>query len=300
MRKSILCPVLAAVLGAAGFALRKWELATAFEADTGLVTPGMPATIALAVLSAAAVVLFLLLSLGRHRAFPGGFDEAFAAQGNTLFLGAVVLGAFLAFGGAALELVSVGERYRQAAAMALQGMGGNPFLAVLLPVLLAVFSALAGAGALILGRKCYRGEPVGRFSGVTLLPAYALCIWLIGAYQARASDPVVQDYIYELLAIICALLGSYYLAGFVFQRPRPGSTLFFALCGVYFSLVTLADRHDGATLLLYGFCVCYLLAFAALLLWQEERKRPSPEPEGPRMPGGAEPDYHNQTGGNPQ
>ena len=36
MRKEIVLPVVAAAMGAAGFALRKWELASAFEADTGL------------------------------------------------------------------------------------------------------------------------------------------------------------------------------------------------------------------------------------------------------------------------
>ena len=39
MRKSVVCPILAVALGAAGFALRKWELSTAFEPETGLVTP---------------------------------------------------------------------------------------------------------------------------------------------------------------------------------------------------------------------------------------------------------------------
>ena len=37
--------------GAAGFALRRWELATAFEADTGLPIDGAPATLALIALS---------------------------------------------------------------------------------------------------------------------------------------------------------------------------------------------------------------------------------------------------------
>lgn len=290
MRKSVVCPILAVALGAAGFALRKWELSTAFEPETGLVTPGMPSTIALIAVSAAAVLLFLLCAMGKHADFTGEFHQAFAAKGNTFFLSAAVLGAFLAFGGAALELASVAGSYREARAMALQGMGGNPFLAILLPVVLAGFSAAAGASVLMLARKCYRGETVERMSGGVLLPAYALCLWLIVAYQARASDPVIQDYIYELLAIICALLAAYYLAGFAFQRPRPGKTVFFALSGVYFSLVTLADRHDPATLLLYGFCVCYLLAFVTALLAQDGRPRPVQEPEGPRMPGEADQD----------
>ena len=56
MRKELVLPVTAAVSGAAGFFLRRWELASAFEADTGLPIPGMPATWALIALSAAAVL----------------------------------------------------------------------------------------------------------------------------------------------------------------------------------------------------------------------------------------------------
>ena len=35
MRKEILLPAVAVAGGGAGFVLRRWELATAFEADTG-------------------------------------------------------------------------------------------------------------------------------------------------------------------------------------------------------------------------------------------------------------------------
>ena len=70
MRKELVLPVTAAVSGAAGFFLRRWELASAFEADTGLPIPGMPATWALIALSAAAVLALALLCRGSHRVFP--------------------------------------------------------------------------------------------------------------------------------------------------------------------------------------------------------------------------------------
>ena len=44
MRKDILLPGVAVVGGAAGFLLRRWELSTAFEPDTGLPVAGAPAT----------------------------------------------------------------------------------------------------------------------------------------------------------------------------------------------------------------------------------------------------------------
>ena len=84
MRKEIVLPVVAAAMGAAGFALRKWELASAFEADTGLPISGAPATGALIVLSiAAAVILFFLCRAG-YRPFTGGYDAAEVTAALTL------------------------------------------------------------------------------------------------------------------------------------------------------------------------------------------------------------------------
>ena len=39
MRKEIVLPAATVAVGAAGFLLRRWELATAFEPDTGLHIP---------------------------------------------------------------------------------------------------------------------------------------------------------------------------------------------------------------------------------------------------------------------
>ena len=64
MLRVILLPVLAVVGGVGGFFLRRWELATAFEAETGLAIPGAPATVALIVLS---VVVAALVWTGDER-----------------------------------------------------------------------------------------------------------------------------------------------------------------------------------------------------------------------------------------
>ena len=71
MRRALILPVTAIAGGAAGFFLRRLELATAFEPDTGLPIPDMPVTWALIALSAAVAVLLLLLSLGAGRGMEG-------------------------------------------------------------------------------------------------------------------------------------------------------------------------------------------------------------------------------------
>ena len=101
MRKEILLPAVAVAGGGAGFVLRRWELATAFEADTGLPIPGTPATLALIALSVAMAAVLALLCRGKYPSFTG-YDEAFQAKGNTLYATAMVLSAFLLLGAAVL------------------------------------------------------------------------------------------------------------------------------------------------------------------------------------------------------
>ncbi len=67
-------------------------------------------------------------------------------------------------------------------------------------------------------------------------------------------------------AIVCALLGAYYLAGYSFQTGRPRRCVFFCLMGSCFCLVTLADGHALPQLMLYGAMAVFLAAHAAVLL----------------------------------
>lgn len=266
MRKEVLAPLAALVLGAGGFALRKWELATAFEPDTGLVTPGMPSTIALIVLSVAAALLLFFLVRGQYYPFPGGYDEAFSVSGDTLTVTALVLAAFLMAGSGLWNLYL-------------------HFLAkeAVFPVtrlLQSVLSVVSAGAVFYLAARSYRGQSVGKYPMGVLAPGYTFCLWLTASYQNRAADPVVQDYLYELLAIICALLATYYIASFAFaKKKKVTNTLFFGLLTVYFILTTLADSHDGPTMLLYGGALLYVLTMSYCLLRAEGQPHPDPVPE---------------------
>ena len=73
MRKDITLPILALAGGAAGFLLRRWQLASAYLPETGLFLRGAPSTYALAGLfallalfawnSASSSISFLCISL---------------------------------------------------------------------------------------------------------------------------------------------------------------------------------------------------------------------------------------------
>ena len=274
MRKEILLPAVAIAGGAAGFALRRWELATAFEADTGLPIDGAPATMALIVLSVVMAVVLALLCRGKYPAFTG-YDQAFQAKGNTAYATAGILSAFLLLAAAALLVYE----FLQA--------GPDRVYTNLLVAALALVSGFCVMGAV---QNNFKGLGKGKLNFTLLLPAYTCCVWLIAAYQVRAGDPVRLDYVFELFAIIATLLGLYFHAAFAFTRGRPFWALFFALLGVYFSITTLADGHEWGFTLLYAFAVVYLTVSAVTLL----RNAAGPVPPAP-----AESDTNDTTEGTP-
>ena len=245
----------------------------------------MPSTWALILWSAVLAVVFILLCRGKHRPFAGGYDAAFAAKGNTVYVTAMVLSAFLLLASAVLNYMGIPAAYQEAVAAARAGNAqGTPLFNVLPRAILGLLSAISFFCVLSTGKNNYRGEGKGKFSFPLLAPAYMGCIWLIAAYQVRAGDPVRQDYIYELFAIIASLLGLYFTAGFSFERAKVFRSALFSLLGVYFSLVTLADGHELYVVLLYGFCILNLTANVTALLANDARpeskaRRSRPEEE---------------------
>ena len=274
MRKELVLPVTAIVGGAIGFFLRRLELATAFEPDTGLPIPDMPVTWAL--ISAAVAVVLLLLCLGVGKGFEGGYDQAFRARDAAPYMMGMTAGAFLTAAAGVLLLLKLPRLYAEASLET----SGFPMFSLVPMVLLAVLCLCSAWSVLMLGKNNYRGEEKGKYSAWLLIPAYTCCMWLIVSYQEHSGDPIILDYVYQLFAVIAAVLGCYFLSGFGFGRSRPAAAAFFSAEAMYFALVTLADAHEPAFLLLYAGCFFYFAASSVALLYNLGR------PLGPRMPGG--------------
>ena len=260
MLQVILLPLLAAVGGVGGFFLRRWELVAAFE-ENGLAIPGTPATIALIVLSAVLALAFALLCRGSKHQLTD-YRGAFSAPNNWAYLAAAALAAacllFSGLFGIKAELDS-----------------GAPGL---LRLLLGGMCLVSFACILTVAMNNFRAK--GRqYSLALLLPAYTGCLWLVTAYQRRAADPAVLDYVYELFAILCTLLGLYFSAGFSYGRTKVWRCSFFCLLSVYFSIVTLADGHALSGRLLFLFAALYQLAAVTVLLYHAFVKAPEPSPD---------------------
>lgn len=260
MKKDLALPALALAGGAAGFFLRRWQLSSAYQPDTGLFVHGAPATYALLGLTALLAVLFLALLREKRE----GLDDFLPAFGSpstgpmTLFAAAWVL------------LMAAGALGMLDGFQALQLWRASPAAYQLsLPVsqlLTGGLCVLAGFGTLCMGRMAYRGALGDQGCFLAPFPALAALVWLFSTHLKHGTEPVLMKYAFTLFAALLFTLAHYYAAGFLYGKPRPRLTAFCALMGTAVGIISLADRLDrfsaAATV---GFALSALALARALL-----------------------------------
>lgn len=256
MRKDICLPLLALAGGGGGFALRYWQLNTAFDRETMLFVPGSAATYALLALLAAVAVLLALLVWGGTA--PQDYPQAYYCP-SSLYMTLMTAGCFLLFGSAGLGVLE----FRDQLALWSSGVG-YPFPAMAL--LSAVLCVPAGAAALLLGKGNYRGTLPGYHPILTCLLAYGVLPWIVALYQANSRQPEIMLFGITVLGTVCAGLGFYAAACFAFGRPRMRMGLFFSLMAVVLLLTSLADRPGRFTAVMSIACVLLMLAQSMALL----------------------------------
>lgn len=98
-----------------------------------------------------------------------------------------------------------------------------------------------------------------------------LVLRLLICFQEWNTDPSVHHYGYQLLAVICCMLGSFQLAGFGFDKGRRRMSLFFAMGAVLFCSITVADLMENLSECLVNFAfLLSMSASAARLLFAAE------------------------------
>lgn len=274
MRKDIALPALAVAGGAAGFFLRRWQLASAYLPETGLFVHGAPATLALLALTALLALAFLLSVLKKREGIDD-FLPAFGSPGTgqmTVLAAAGIL--MLAAGGLGireglrtLQLWRVSPEMYQLSIPASQLLAGG-------------LCILAGSGVLFMGRMAYRGELNTAACLLAPFPALAGLVWVFSDHLEHGTEPVLMKYAFGLFAALALTMAHYYTAGFLYGKPRPRRTLFFALLGVALGITSLADGpglFDAAATAAFSLSA---LGFSRALLagpWPE--RMPPPEEE---------------------
>ncbi len=247
MKRTMTMPIATAVLAVAGFALRKWHLAAAWEEDTGFTIPGTPANWALwGFLALTAAVLFLLA-----RQVKGGFSGYLSAFQSPMKVWAVlnaVAGAITAIGGVFWLMERRESGWLEAA--------------------LGVSFILSGAAMSYLGLVNQRKRET-RELVVSLAPGYAACLWLVEVYQRNTAHPELMEYVFYLLGVVAAILALYTMAGFSFEKKtRPRRFCWYAGMAVVLLFTDLADQRGNAVSLVEMGTAVFLYAQMTTLLFR--------------------------------
>jgi len=236
MRKTaVVLPFAALALGAAGFFLRRAELAAAFE-PSGFAKPHEPLTIALAALTVLVIVLSAAAAAvirGRYQAEPK-FERAYRMGAVTLLMGFLSGLAFLAGAAArSLELFRAGD------------VSTHQYIFIAL-------GAISGFALLFLTRAAFTGRFAGGLSYVSVGPTLFFCFWLILIYRENAANPVLLSYAYLVLAACACAFLFYIWAGYAFGKAYTGKTAFGHLAAVYFTALVQAEEMPLWARLFFG------------------------------------------------
>ncbi|MBR2491460.1 MAG: hypothetical protein IKB65_08275 [Ruminiclostridium sp.] len=275
MRKALVLPAVAGIGGLIGLVVRQRFLVQAFEPGTGLPVGGVPVTYAMwavALITAAAIIA---LSLGKHRTFEKAYTSAFG-RGNMIQTSCTLAAAGLFLAAGFFNIEAFVSSPVNAFTMAREVSIVRPILGVV------CLGAAAGIWFVTQEMKSFRQVK----SIWTLLPGFACCLWVMANYQTWAQDPVIQRYLFSLVAILLSMIGCYCLPGFAFGKGQVGLTLITCLLAAAFGIMVLGDGLPMMDLALVLAMVFYLGSMASVLLDNDARPEP-PKPVDPASCGGS-------------
>ena len=284
MRKDIALPALAAAGGAAGFVLRRWQLASAYVPETGLFVHGAPATCALLGLTALLALAFALGVRGDKEG-PEDFLPAFGCPETGQLTISTAAGLLMMLAGAwglwrsmdAIQQWQTGSEEYQLSALAAW-------------LLSAALCLPAGNGILLMGRAAYRNDLDDWACRLAPFPALAGLVWLFATHLRHGVEPVLMKYGFTLFAVLLLTLAHYCAAAFLYGKPRRRRTAFLTLMGAAMGILSLADRPD-----LFTAATTLAFSLSALALGRALLRNTfgPPWPQGERMPPPEEDAEHN-------
>lgn len=232
--------IITIILAGLGFFLRRTQLQTAFDAIG--VIPGSKMT--LIWVSIFVVLLFAAMSflLRKRRKY-----QSLASTRLLPLVGGCAAGVLLAVGSVLMLIADT-----------------------------QTMDLIIGLGGVV-AAACWIGTSVLRYRGTKahavlyLVPVVVFVVVLVCRFRFWTRDPVILDYCFDLFALISSMCALLQLSGFCFDQGGRRVTVFFALCGVYFSAVAMAGAA-AEVLLAYLAAAVWLLVQLWLLLRPMPRK----------------------------
>lgn len=230
MGKNFVVPLIALLGGFVGYALRTWQLRTAFEPESLLPIPASPATWTIVIFSVLMACLFVFLSLPRKQKDHSALLYQQAMQIHSILYLALFLIAGLA------TLYGAFLYYRGSFSMLQDQPQTN-----VLQLIFAVVAALAGLSLLFFAFRQYQERKL-QYSMTQLILTFSSCLWLMVSYQRWAKDPFTLNYLFILLAIMIGMLAHYFIATYAFGSSRLHFVYLFSSSAIFFSITALANK----------------------------------------------------------
>ena len=96
---------------------------------------------------------------------------------------------------------------------------------------------------------------------LSLIPILLFGTWLLTAYKRNSINPIVWNYVIEVLTLIVDAFAFFRLAGFAYGVPDGKRSMFYSMWGAMLSLLCLADnRHLGQQVLFFAIALMLTLA----------------------------------------
>ena len=261
--------------GAFGAFFRWLQMQVARDTETGLINPRILNILLPLLLVAAAVVLWLRSKklTDDETVFPTGMSEALRGLSLLYIIFAWIIAALAVLGGiltiAETSLDNLRSMYVIIAALAM--LSGLSF-----PLICSA------------SRSHYSPSLVSVFMA---LPILMYCVWLIASYRANANNPNVWMFAIEIIAVCCAILALFYVAGYAFGRPDPKKACYMSLLGAFMCITTLADsRYMGLELIILATAGMLLMYSWLIIKNRCAKDELPPEPEKAAQPEPEEPD----------
>lgn len=129
-------------------------------------------------------------------------------------------------------------------------------------VALLALTALCWAVTAVLRQT---GKPVSVW--LFIIPTIYFAAELVVKFRVWGSDPQILDYCYELLALIATMCAVYHMGSFSIGKCQRRWTVFYAMSGVFFSGVALADAVSDE-----GFIKLAVILWLAAELWRQLKR----------------------------
>lgn len=234
-------------MGIFGAFLRWLQIQNTFDTETDLFVSNSPWSYAVVVFFVLfAIVLFRWVRGMKDLRFPSKYPEVYSENLPFSSIAAIFIGAIMAVGGVMTILRSV--RTSQSAFDLILGF--------------VTFISAAGLVAFIMAAGKSGKKSDGKFGAISNV--FYICFWLIAAYKFSAAEPAIWAFAPKLLSLSAVLLAFYFIAGFVFNKARPLSALYFSLLSVFLCIITLADLYPiGEKIITVGIIIALsLLSFS--------------------------------------